>query len=83
VRDWKDATSLPAWRGRPSRPRVRRRRVKEPVLGFQFVEEYVEKSVRDAVYADLRARKVSHVAKFSTGDGTRDIWCIARPKGSL
>jgi hypothetical protein len=82
--DWKKATSVPGWRGRPSFMKKDRTpfqgRGKKYGTQHMKVEKFYNKDERDERFRQLRGpNNVRHVSKFSDVVGRRDVWCIVRP----
>jgi hypothetical protein len=81
---YKEASSAPGWRGKPTRMRKSRTpfqgRAPRQTFGQRMrVEEFRDKAARDARFAELRANGARGVSKFSDVRGGKDVWCVVRP----
>lgn len=92
--DWKEASSLPGWRPRPTRTKHSRTpfsssRRRDVGPQHMTVEEFDDKDMRNSRFAELRAKGTPHLSKFSTvrnagldADGRmrfKSVWCVVRP----
>lgn len=79
--DWKKASALPGWRARPTMKKKDRTpfassRSHKIAECQQNVEEFLDKEKRDERFRELRAKRASGLAKFSTVRANRSVWCV-------
>jgi hypothetical protein len=84
-REWKEQSSLPGWRGRPSRSRKSRipfgsQKVRGKGIHNMETLAFTDKEQRNSKYQELR-KEHAHVFRYSDHDGRRILWCVAYPRG--
>jgi hypothetical protein len=92
--DWKEASTLPGWRSRPTRTKHSRTpyssgRQRAPGEQNMHVEEFETREARNERFRSLREKGTRNVSKFtvSRASGTdnrgreqgRIVWCVVRP----
>jgi hypothetical protein len=82
--DWKEASSLPGWRQRPTRMKHARlphssSRSRCPGNSSMTIEEFWDKDERNTRFQELRTKGTPHVSRFSTVRNNRSLWCVVRP----
>jgi hypothetical protein len=59
-------------------PQYKRKRA--PGKQRMHVEEFADKTARNARFQELRAGGTPHVSKFSTVRENKSVWCVVRTK---
>lgn len=84
-RDYRDISTAPAWRSRPTRMKHSRTpfsssRVRPVSQGHQVLKCFSTARERNDYFHELRARGVKHVNKFSESVGYgKNLWFVVHP----